>query len=278
LPAAAEPNGASVPNGHQAPAAAGSKDCPPVRPTQPSNELASTNPVRLPQTWTVRAADSDISLTVRAHALGRLHAVEPSLRSCCVVMDSGRASSTASTGDQRPAVDGGCANIGHALRGGPENQGDQGDGREFAQRASATLGPDAPLFFKPPEGPSRNPNYRGPAVKARERLAVWVREQGVDDRGISPNHAWRHLFKTRARRAGIEASIRDAIVGHAPRSTAESYEHVTVEDMAEALEEFPRYELSRLRAPFAGRSITICRCAAEGGWLSYCGAGCCARR
>ena len=193
-------------------------------------------------------------------------------------MDSGRASSTASTGDQRPAVDGGCANIGHALRGGPENQGDQGDGREFAQRASATLGPDAPLFFKPPEGPSRNPNYRGPAVKARERLAVWVREQGVDDRGISPNHAWRHLFKTRARRAGIEASIRDAIVGHAPRSTAESYEHVTVEDMAEALEEFPRYELSRLRAPFAGRSITICRCAAEGGWLSYCGAGCCARR
>jgi integrase len=112
---------------------------------------------------------------------------------------------------------------------------------EFAQHALAALG--QPLFFKPPEGPSRNPNYRGPAVKARERLAVWVREQGVDDPGISPNHAWRHLFKTRARRAGIEASIRDAIVGHAPRSTAESYEHVTVEDMAEALEEFPRYEL-----------------------------------
>jgi integrase len=80
-------------------------------------------------------------------------------------------------------------------------------------------------------------------VKARERLAAWVRDQGVTDPGISPNHAWRHLFKTRARRAGIEASIRDAIVGHAPRSTAEKYEHVTPEDMAEALSKFPRYSI-----------------------------------
>jgi len=114
---------------------------------------------------------------------------------------------------------------------------------EFAQRALAALGQDAPLFFKPPREPSRNPNYRGPAVKARERLAAWVREQGVDDPGISPNHAWRHLFKTVARRAGIEAGIRDAICGHAPRPTVESYEHVTVEDMAEALSKFPRYSI-----------------------------------
>jgi hypothetical protein len=45
------------------------------------------------------------------------------------------------------------------------------------------------------------------------------------------------------RRAGLEASNRDAICGRAPRSTAESYEHVTVEDMAEALATFPRYEV-----------------------------------
>jgi integrase len=70
-----------------------------------------------------------------------------------------------------------------------------------------------------------------------------VREQGVDDPGISPNHVWRHLFKTVARRAGIEAGIRDAICGHAPRSTAESYEHATVEDMAEAMLKYPRYAI-----------------------------------
>jgi integrase len=115
---------------------------------------------------------------------------------------------------------------------------------EFAVRVKAALGPEAPLFFKPPQRPSRNPLYRGPAVKARERLAAWVREQGVDDPGISPNHAWRHVFKARARRAGIESGIRDAIVGHAARSTAESYEHVTVVDMAEALKQFPRYTVA----------------------------------
>jgi hypothetical protein len=63
---------------------------------------------------------------------------------------------------------------------------------EFAECGLAAFGQDAPLFFKPPEGPK----YRGPAAKARERLAAWVREQGVDDPGISPNHTWRHLFKT----------------------------------------------------------------------------------
>jgi hypothetical protein len=76
------------------------------------------------------------------------------------------------------------------------------------------------LFYRKPPKPSRNPNYRGPAVKARERLAVWVREQGVDDPGISPNHAWRHLFKTVARRAGIESGIRDTRRGPPPRATS----------------------------------------------------------
>jgi site-specific recombinase XerD len=80
-------------------------------------------------------------------------------------------------------------------------------------------------------------------VKARERVAAWVREQGVTDLGISPNHARRHMFKTCARRAGIDASIQDAICGQAPRSTAESYEHVTVEDMAEVLKNFPRFDV-----------------------------------
>lgn len=123
---------------------------------------------------------------------------------------------------------------------------------EFVERVKAALGQDAPLFFRKPNGPSRNPAYRGPAVKARERLAAWVREQGVTDPGISPNHAWRHLFKTVARRAGIEASIsRDAVCGYAPRSTAESYEHVTVEDMAEALNGFPRYTVAA--APRGGK-------------------------
>ena len=48
---------------------------------------------------------------------------------------------------------------------------------EFAQGALAALGPEAPLFFRSPQGPSRNPNYRGPAVRVRERLAAWARDR-----------------------------------------------------------------------------------------------------
>jgi hypothetical protein len=49
------------------------------------------------------------------------------------------------------------------------------------------------------------------------------------------------LFKTLARRAGIEASIRDAVLRARAPVQVESYEHATVEDMAEALEKLPRY-------------------------------------
>jgi hypothetical protein len=37
----------------------------------------------------------------------------------------------------------------------------------------------------------RKPRY----VKARERVAAWVRGLGVTDPELSPNHAWRHAFK-----------------------------------------------------------------------------------
>jgi integrase len=114
---------------------------------------------------------------------------------------------------------------------------------EFTERALAALGPEGPLFYRKPDRPSRNPNYRGPAVKVRERLAAWVRGLGITGPGISPNHAWRHTFKTRARRAGIEQGIRDAICGHSSRSVAQDYEHVSVEDMAEAMQKFPRFDV-----------------------------------
>jgi integrase len=83
----------------------------------------------------------------------------------------------------------------------------------------------------------------GPAVKARERLAGWVRELGVDDPAVAPNHGWRHSFKRRAARAGIEPRIRDAVCGHASRTQAERYELPTVEDMSAALIKFPRREV-----------------------------------
>lgn len=101
--------------------------------------------------------------------------------------------------------------------------------------------PHGPLFYHAPTKPSRSTNYRGPAVKATERLARWVRSLGVDHPDVKPNHGWRHTFKSRAIQAGIDARVRDAIVGHAPRTVADAYEHPTVADMAKALKQFPRY-------------------------------------
>jgi integrase len=90
-------------------------------------------------------------------------------------------------------------------------------------------------------GPSTS-KYRRSDM-ASSKLGAWVRRLGVTDPGISPNHAWRHTFKAKARRAKIEEGIRDAICGHSSRSVAQDYEHVTLEEMAEAMKKFPRHSM-----------------------------------
>jgi integrase len=95
------------------------------------------------------------------------------------------------------------------------------------------------LFYRP----RTKPSSRHPAVRAREKLAEWVRGQGIKDKGVQPLHGLRHTFLTRATRARIDPRIRDEIVGHVPRTVADAYEHPTVEDMAVALKDFPRYEV-----------------------------------
>jgi integrase len=104
-----------------------------------------------------------------------------------------------------------------------------------------------PLFYDPDgqrvtrDDPT-NP-VQAPWVKQRNKLAEWVRGLGVTDPNISPNHAWRHTFKRRAARAKIERRIRFAFCGHASDDVGDDYETPTVEDMAEELKLFPRYEL-----------------------------------
>jgi integrase len=104
----------------------------------------------------------------------------------------------------------------------------------------------APLFYNPEaeNGDIDLTNPKRPrAVKTRERLAAWVRDLGVTDKEVSPTHAWRHTFKRRAARAKIEKGIRDFICGHASKAVGDQYETPSVEDMANALRQFPRYAL-----------------------------------
>ncbi len=108
--------------------------------------------------------------------------------------------------------------------------------------AKATPGP---LFYGPSRAATKaidplNPP-RQPYVIARQKLADWVRnEVGVKDTGVSPNHAWRHTFKRRAARAGIEQRIRDAYCGHSDGRVGASYETPSVEDLAQAIKVSPR--------------------------------------
>jgi integrase len=107
---------------------------------------------------------------------------------------------------------------------------------------------DGPLFYNPEQATSADPeditNPKRPrAVKTRERLAAWVRKLGVTDDEVSPTHAWRHTFKKRAARAKTEKRIRDAMCGHAPQTVGDEYETPTLEDLADAMRGFPRYEV-----------------------------------
>jgi integrase len=108
-----------------------------------------------------------------------------------------------------------------------------------------------PLFYESPSRAHPRPddpaNPRKPRyVKARERLANWVRSLGVSDPELLPNHAWRHTFKQIAERAGISERMSDSITGHAHQSIGASYGAPTLQDMAEALKKFPRYKLNDL--------------------------------
>lgn len=91
------------------------------------------------------------------------------------------------------------------------------------------------LFLRP----GKDGDVRGPWRSIKNRLRDFAR-QSVTDPNVSPNHGWRHRFKTVGREAGIDAFILDTIQGQAPRSVADSYGDVTVKTMAAAMVRIPR--------------------------------------
>jgi integrase len=110
----------------------------------------------------------------------------------------------------------------------------------------ATRG-QGPLFYDPErvketEGANDPMRPKRPrAVTARARLAAWVRDLGINDPEVQPNHAWRDTFKQIAERHGISERNHDAITDHKPKTAGRGYGPATVEDMAAALRKFPRY-------------------------------------
>jgi integrase len=72
------------------------------------------------------------------------------------------------------------------------------------------------------------------------KLAKWVRELGVTE-VESPNHGWRHRFKTLARKVGMDPEARDAIQGHAPRTEGQAYGEWPMDALRDEVEKLARY-------------------------------------
>lgn len=101
---------------------------------------------------------------------------------------------------------------------------------------------DGPLFFNP--GAKRGSQQKGSlAARTGRHLGEWVRELGIDDPNVAPNHGWRHLFKTRGRDAGIAGDKLDAIQGHAPSTEGGKYGRWPPSVLVRDIEKIPRFEV-----------------------------------
>lgn len=104
-------------------------------------------------------------------------------------------------------------------------------------------GKEGHLFYDPKRyrgGSKGNPQ----AKKVGEYLARWVREIGIVDENVMPNHGWRHRFKTQARLANMDPEIRDVIQGHSPRTVGETYGDTLPEVTLREVAKLPRYKVS----------------------------------
>jgi integrase len=126
---------------------------------------------------------------------------------------------------------------------------------EFVKASGA-----GPLFYNVAKAKPVKTNPTNPPkpryVKVREHVGAWVRDLGVSDPELLPNHAWRHTFKQIGHRAGISERLLDAIVGHAPATVGKGYGVPTLSDKADALAKFPRYDLTRSKTEGEGTTRT----------------------
>jgi len=75
------------------------------------------------------------------------------------------------------------------------------------------------------------------------RVSQWLQSLDVIPEGVSPNHGWRHRFKTIGREAEISDRVLDAIQGHAARTAGDNYGDVTITAKKKAIDRLKPYPL-----------------------------------
>ena len=82
----------------------------------------------------------------------------------------------------------------------------------------------------------------GPLQGVKNRLSEFAR-QYVSDPGVSPNHSWRHRFRTVATEAGVASNVIDALCGWSARSVGERYGSVSLKARTDAIARLPQITL-----------------------------------
>lgn len=93
--------------------------------------------------------------------------------------------------------------------------------------------------------PAANGIVLGPLQGLKNRLSEFARAI-VPDPNVAPFHGWRHRFATIGMDAGIPERILNTIQGHAPRSVADTYGHVTMKIIAAEIGKLPAFDMAEL--------------------------------
>lgn len=97
-----------------------------------------------------------------------------------------------------------------------------------------------PLFY--PQ--SKRRATARPAQTVAGRVSQWLQKASVIPDGVSPNHGWRHAFKTIGREAEVDTRILDAIQGHAARNAGDDYGDVTITAKKKAIDRLPYFKIN----------------------------------
>jgi len=95
-----------------------------------------------------------------------------------------------------------------------------------------------PLFYDPSAKRKEEPR-KPPAQTVANKIAAWVRDIGMKDPRVAPNHGWRHRFATECRRYGVAEGAEMILKGHAPKTVGEGYGDWPLEVLARELAKLP---------------------------------------
>ena len=100
---------------------------------------------------------------------------------------------------------------------------------------------EGPLFYA--TGPRQRTTQSHPSKTVAGRLSQWIRQIGIVDPNVQPNHAWRHLFISLCRTYEVQEEARYFIVGHASRDIGQSYGEASSTFLYREILKIPRFEV-----------------------------------